>query len=524
MGPINIDMAPRHVPAGATGPGIRAGQDPLLAFDGITKVFGETTAVDAVSFSSHAGTVHAVTGENGAGKSTLMKMLSGVHVPDQGRIILGGHPFQPRSPKEALTLGVSTIYQELNLIPNLTVAENLFFGHEPTRLGLIDRRALTRQANVLMQELGLDLDPSCPCGQLSIAAQQFVEIAKGLTFDAKIYIFDEPTAALNSAETEQLFALIRRLRNEQKLIFYISHRLEEIFDLSDRISVMKDGKLSAEFVRGETDEAGLIRAMVGRDLGEYFPPRAAHIGPQTKLAVRDLQPEPDLPAVSFDLHCGEILGIAGLEGQGQREIIRALVGLKRPAGGTVTLDDQPVDTRGGIVNVVRSGIGFVPEDRKSEGLFLEDSIDRNIALGHCRESRLFRRAKCPPSSVSEVTQLVRLKAESLSLAVGKLSGGNQQKVMLGRWLVSGVEVLVVEEPTRGVDVGAKAEIYAALRAFCDRGCSILLTSSEMNEVIGLCDRILVVRSGRIVTEIHGGEANEERILAHAIIDQEVPVP
>ncbi|SET97338.1 sugar ABC transporter ATP-binding protein [Paracoccus homiensis] len=514
-------MATRHAPAGAlSSGGSPKKESALLRFQGVTKIFGGTKAVDTVSLDAYAGSVHAVTGENGAGKSTLMKMLSGVHIPDGGHITLDGAPFEPKSPKDAQMIGVSTIYQELNLIGNLTVAENLFFGHEPIRAGVINRKALVQKARTLMAEIGLDIDPNMPCAKLSIAEQQFVEIAKGLAFDAKVYIFDEPTAALNTAEAERLFELIHRLRRENKLIFYISHRLDEIFDLSDRIAVMKDGRLSAQFERGETDEAGLIRAMVGRDLGDYFPPHQDRQNAPVKLSARDLQPKAGTPAVSFALHQGEILGLAGLEGQGQRDIIRALVGIEGPVSGEVTLDGVQIDPRAGIVGTVRAGIGFVPEDRKTEGLFLEDSIEKNIALGQCRERRLFSRANCPPDDIVSISQRIRLRAESLVLPVGKLSGGNQQKVMLGRWLVSGVEVLVVEEPTRGVDVGAKAEIYAALRDFCAQGYSIVLTSSEMNEVIGLCDRILVVRGGRIVTEIHGGDADEESILAHAITDQE----
>lgn len=496
-----------------------AAQPAMVRFDAVSKQFGGTLAVNSVTLDCRAGTVHAVTGENGAGKSTLMKMLSGVHRPDAGKIVVNGDLFYPRDPRDAQAMGVSTIYQELNLIPNLTVAENLFFGREPSAWGMVQRRRLMEQADAVLREIGLAIDPRRPAATLTIAEQQFVEIAKGLSHEAGIYIFDEPTAALNSQETERLFQLIERLRTEGKLIFYISHRLDEIFRLSDAIAVMKDGRLSAEFQRGETDQAGLIRAMVGRDLGDYFPRRRDEVFARPRLKVSGLTPAETAPSVDFQLHEGEILGLAGLEGQGQRDIIRALVGLQSAHGGQIEVSARPLANAWDIVSSVRAGIGFVPEDRKTEGLFLADSVEQNVALGLYRKRRLLSRAQRGLDPVQRVNRRMRLKSAGLAQAVGTLSGGNQQKVMLGRWLVSGIDVLVIEEPTRGVDVGAKAEIYAALREFCDLGGSVLITSSEMNEIIGLCDRILVVRGGRIAGQMTGHEATEERVLHYAITDQ-----
>lgn len=515
-------MGQNHAPAQT--PGSDTQKKEMVRFSAVSKEFAGNIAVDQVSLTSHAGTVHSVTGENGAGKSTLMKMLSGVHAPSSGSIMLDEAPFAPQNPKGAQLLGISTIYQELNLIPNLTVAENLFFGREPRRGLFIDRAAVLANAKRLLADVGLDLEPTRACGRLTIAEQQFVEIAKGLSLDAKVYIFDEPTAALNIEEVERLFTLIERLRSEGKLIYYISHRLDEIFHLSDAIAVMKDGQLSAEFQRGETDEAGLIRAMVGRDLGDYFPPRRDLSDAAPLLSVSDLQPHPHSPEVSFTLRKGEILGLAGLEGQGQRDIIRAIVGLDAPHSHGVKLRNKDLNPHDGIVSMVSKGIGFVPEDRKTEGLFLEDPIDKNMALGLTRNRKLASKALQGREEIKAVSKRMRLKAASLKQEVGRLSGGNQQKVMLGRWLLSGVEVLVIEEPTRGVDVGAKAEIYEALRDFCAEGYAILLTSSEMAEVIGLCDRILVVRQGRITAEIAGRNATEETILAHAITDQGESIP
>ena len=517
--PFWSGMRRSHAPAGVARSGGQAQKKEMARFSAVSKRFAGVTVVDSVSLVSHAGTVHAITGENGAGKSTLMKMLAGVHQPSDGTIQVDGTEFAPADPRDAQNQGVSTIYQELNLISNLTVAENLFFGREPKWFGQVERRALMDLSEELLARTGFEIDPNRPCGDLTIAEQQFVEIAKGVGLDANIYIFDEPTAALNGPEAERLFQLINGLRDAGKLIYYISHRLDEIFRLSDRIAVLKDGRLSADFARGETDETGLIRAMVGRDLGDYFPPRRVNADQPVKMSVSDLQTRPDGPRVSFDLRQGEILGLAGLEGQGQRDVIRAIVGLEPPSGGTVTINVKQAQPQKGIVAMVRDGVGFVPEDRKGEGLYLQDSIEQNVSLGFLRRAGLFSRAHISIAEIKDVNQKMRLKADGPNQKVKNLSGGNQQKVMLARWLVAGVQVLVVEEPTRGVDVGAKAEIYAALRAFCAEGNAILLTSSEMSEVIGLCDRILVMRGGRIAGEMQGTDATEERILEFAITDK-----
>lgn len=517
--PIGSGIRRSYAPAET----VRAGGEPIrkemARFSAVSKRFAGVTVVDGVSLTSHAATVHAITGENGAGKSTLMKMLAGVHQPSGGEIIVDGEAFAPADPRDAQSKGVSTIYQELNLISNLSIAENLFLGREPKRFGQVDSRKLMSEAQHLLEKTGFEIDPGRPCGDLTIAEQQFVEIAKGVGLDAKIYIFDEPTAALNGPEAERLFQLINDLRDAGKLIYYISHRLDEIFRLSDRIAVLKDGRLSADFARGETDEAGLIRAMVGRDLGDYFPPRRVISDVPTKMTVSDMQVREGGPKVSFELREGEILGLAGLEGQGQRDVIRAIVGLEPPVAVSLTIDGVEAAPKSGIVSMVNDGIGFVPEDRKGEGLYLQDSIEQNVSLGFLRRKGLFSKAHRGTSDITDVNQKMRLKAVGLHQKVSNLSGGNQQKVMLARWLVSGVHVLVVEEPTRGVDVGAKAEIYSALRAFCSEGYAILLTSSEMSEVIGLCDRILVMREGRISGEMAGRAATEERILKYAITDE-----
>lgn len=495
---------------------------PMVEFIGVSKHFGATKALSGVDLRSARGTVHSMTGENGAGKSTLMKMLSGVHRPSAGKILVDGQPFEPHNPHDSLHLGVSTIYQELNLIPNLTVAENLFFGREPRRMGLIDRRALAGMAAKVLDRLGMDVDPQRMCGELSIAEQQFIEIGKGLTVDAKIYIFDEPTAALNGPESERLFELINALRNDGKLIFYISHRLDEVFRLSDNISVMKDGHLVGTYPAGTIDENGLVKAMVGRELGDFFPPRADKNAERSqKFKVDLLRVHPDHLDIDFTLHSGEIVGLAGLEGQGQREIIRSLTGLEKPHLAEISLKGdgtwREVDPRRGIVKTIRDGIGFVPEDRKTEGLFLTMSIERNVALGHFRSRDVFSLVPRGRLRVRDMMDKLSLKASSLDQKVKELSGGNQQKVMIGRWMASSVDVLLIEEPTRGVDVGAKAEIYANLRQFTQAGGAILITSSELMEVIGLCDRILVVRENHIVAELPADGTTEEDVMEHAVL-------
>lgn len=495
---------------------------PLVEFNGVSKHFGATKALSGVYLKALRGSVHSLMGENGAGKSTLMKLLAGVHQPSEGNILVDGEPFEPHNPHDSLHLGVSTIYQELNLIPNLSVAENLFFGREPKRMGLIDRPALKEMAKNVLDRLGMEVDPQKTCGELSIAEQQFIEIGKGLSVDAKIYIFDEPTAALNGPESERLFELIDSLRSEGKLIFYISHRLDEVFRLSDEISVMKDGEMMGTFPAGSIDEAGLVKAMVGRELGDFFPPRSQGDNESApKLKVDLLRVHPDHTDIDFTIHAGEIVGLAGLEGQGQREIIRSLTGLERPHLAQISLDVDgswnEVDPRKGIVSTIRNGIGFVPEDRKTEGLFLSMSVERNVALGHFRLKELFHLAPRGKRRVRSMMDRLRLKASGLDQKVKELSGGNQQKVMIGRWIASGVDVLLIEEPTRGVDVGAKAEIYANLRQFTEAGGAILITSSELMEVIGLCDRILVVRENQVVAEMPAAGATEEDVMEHAIL-------
>jgi ribose transport system ATP-binding protein len=508
---------------GAGSAGSSAG-GPLIAFRNITKRFGSTEALSCVSIDGDAGSVHAVTGENGAGKSTLMNLLAGIHQPDAGEILLRGVPIAPANPSESRHLGISTIFQELTLVPNLSVAENMFLGREPRRAGLLDHARMRREARAALDRLGSRISPDTFCSELSVGEQQLVEIARGVTAEAEVFIFDEPTAALNTPEIEKLAELIAALKAAGKLVFYISHRLEEIFRFCDTVSVLKDGAHVATHPVGEIDHDRLVTLMVGRTLGQLFPDRpGTDPAAPAALAVERLQAAHDGPEVSLALHRGEILGLAGLEGQGQRAIMRAIAGLEPPAHGHIGKADRDGHelrtVHHDIVSATLAGIGFVPEDRKVEGLYLPLSIERNMSLGMLRKRHLWHRARVRGADIARLLERMRVQASDAGQAVGALSGGNQQKVMIGRWLASGSDVLLIEEPTRGVDVGAKAEIYNLLRGFADAGGAVLIISSELTEVLGLCDRVLVVRAGALVAEFPGTEANEEDVMRAALTGQ-----
>ncbi len=496
-----------------------------VAVRGISKSFGSTAALRNVSLVGQAGSIHAITGENGAGKSTLMKLLAGVHQPDAGELAIDGEVLRLSSPAAARAAGISTVFQELTVLPNLGIGENLMLGREPTRFGFLSRTRMLGEARKVLATLGIDLDPARLCGSLTVGEQQLVEIAKGLATDARVFIFDEPTAALNRAEVVKLQGLLERLREQGKLVFYISHRLDEIFRLCDTVSVLKDGQLvTTEPIEALTPER-LVTLMVGRPLQALFPARdAARDGVRSggfALDVRSLQPHADGPVARLQLRHGEIVGLGGLEGQGQHEIVRSLAGVHRPFGSDVmraTADGaaERFDPREGVVRAVEHGIGLVPEDRKLEGLYLELPIVDNMWLGGLRGKGLMRSARRDMATVGRIAERMQLRARDLDQEAGALSGGNQQKVMLGRWLASGVDTLLVEQPTRGVDVGAKAEIYGLLREFTREGGAVLAVSSDLLELIGLCDRILMVRGGEIVGDVPAAGATEEGLLALAL--------
>ena len=493
-----------------------------VALKQVSKRFGQTAALSDVSLQGVGGSIHAITGENGAGKSTLMKLLAGVYRPDSGSLSLNGRDLHLASPAQARAAGISTVFQELALAPNLSAAESLALGREPTRYGLLKRRAMHDAAAAVLSQVGLQLDSHRLCGSLSIAEQQLLEIAKGIAADAHIFIFDEPTAALNRAETDRLEQLIKALAAQGKLIFYISHRLEEIFRFCDTVTILKDGQLVCTKPITELTRDSLINLTVGRQIQSLFPPRSNTVAVTPALEVRQLQLYPDKPAVRFTLRRGEIVGIAGMEGQGQRELMRTLAGEHRSVHKDVWHSStpgsaSPLAQDGSSQATVRRGLALIPEDRKGEGLYLSMPVQDNLMLGLLRRLGLTRRAPRDTALLQQLMQRMQLRGAA-GVAVGALSGGNQQKVMLGRWLASGADTLLIEQPTRGVDVGAKYEIYQLLREYVAQGGAVLTVSGDLLELIGLCDRILVMRQGEIVAQIDAADATEEKLIALALQD------
>jgi len=494
----------------------------LLAMSGIGKSFVGVEVLRGVDLDLRAGEIHAVVGENGAGKSTLMKILAGVHAADAGSIRIDGEEVAFGHPQAAQAAGIGIIYQEFNLLPERSVAENVFVGREPTRRGLVDRRRMERTTAELLEDLGeTSFGPRTRVAALSVAQQQVVEIVKARSLDARILVLDEPTAALAEGEVERLFVLMRRLQAQGIGMLYISHRLREVFSLADRITVLKDGALVKTLTPGETDTRGLVNLMVGRELDGYFPARgsAAELG-DVRLAVRELV-NSRLRGVSLEVRAGEIVGLAGLQGSGRTELARALFGADPVASGSVALDGRPVSFAKPR-DAIRAGVGFITEDRKLEGLALAQSISDNmlLALRTVLPSARRRRAEPGLMSVAELAAAVELRARGPEQEVRFLSGGNQQKVVLAKWLQTRPKVLLFDEPTRGIDVGAKAGIHDLIRTLARDGVAVLLISSELPELIGMSDRILVMREGELAGELSAG-ASEPEIMGLAMAAEAV---
>ncbi|WP_250527413.1 sugar ABC transporter ATP-binding protein [Caballeronia sp. GAWG2-1] len=502
--------------------------DTLVAASHITKLYDGVSSLVDVGITGKAGSIHAVTGENGAGKSTLMKIIAGVVTPTEGQVFLRGEPVRFTSPLDALNAGISTVFQEFSLVGNLTVAETMFLGREPKRgMVSVDRRRMQEEARAALGYIGLQIDPRRLVSSLTVAEQQSVEIAKGLAVNADVFIFDEPTAALNTKDVERIETLLLKLRDQSKCVFYISHRMREIFDLCDTATVLKDGKLVGSYPTADLNPDRLLSLMVGRDVEHLYPPRAEyHNG--TALKVTDLSTAPGRPGVNFNVRRGEIVALGGLEGQGQRDLVRALAGVVKGCTGTLELKRRSgtgitFRPRSGARRALAKGLAFMPEDRKGEGLYLDLPIRDNLTLGVHQRKQPWALARPLTALIKKLSDELRIRAASTAQAVVNLSGGNQQKVMLGRWIAIDADVLLIEEPTRGVDVGAKVEIYGALRTFCERGGAVLFTSRELPEVIGLADRVLVVSGHRIVKEINAKDATEEDILQAAVSHPEPEV-
>ncbi|SFT58503.1 sugar ABC transporter ATP-binding protein [Mesorhizobium sp. YR577] len=488
---------------------------PLLRLENVTKRFGATLALNDVRFDLRAGEVHALMGENGAGKSTLMKILAGNVQRDDGTILLDGKEIDIRSPRDARAHGIAIIHQELNTVPAMTVAENLSLGQEPrNRLGMLDRKRVLAEAREKLARIGAAIDPGRPLGSLSVGMQQMVEIARAVSEDARVLVLDEPTAALSRAEAQQLYRLIEQMRAAGVGLIYISHRMEEVWQLADRVTVFRDGTYVGTGEMAELSPADVVRMMVGRPVADLYHHEKRTPG-EVVLDVSGLSGEQVGP-VDFQVHAGEVVCMAGLIGSGRTEVGRLLFGADRRTGGTVRIGSrpsQPVDPFAAIAD----GIGMVPENRKEQGLFLGHSVEDNIAISSLDRfvtAGVVRRSEAR-NAVKKQMQRLHLRLSALDLPVKALSGGNQQKAALARWLMRDSKVLILDEPTRGVDIGAKHEIYEVINALARAGKAILVISSDLPEAIGISDRLLVMREGRIVHEMRSETATEEDVMFHA---------
>ncbi len=492
----------------------------MLAATNISKSFFGNMVLDSVNFDVRAGEVHALIGENGAGKSTLVNIIAGIHQRDSGTVTFGGEVVNFTHPLEAMRAGISVVHQELSLVPNATVAENIYLRREKTNaLGFNDWAAMNRAAEAVFNRIGIDIDPRALAGSLSVGMQQLVEVAKAIALDAKLIIMDEPTSSLSEKEIGELFAVVKDLKAQGLGIVFISHKLSELFAISDRITVLRDGQHIATNATSEVTAEDVIRMMVGRHLGDLYPPRASSIG-ETVFACRDLSRFGAVRDVNFHVRRGEILGLAGLVGSGRTEAMRAVVNADVRSSGVFELEGQAVDLRDPAEALSR-GVVYLSEDRRGSGLFLSFSIAQNIGastlgrytgpLGVFRLSALRARAR-------QFIERMDIRPAQENARVADLSGGNQQRVLLSKALDAKPKILIVDEPTRGVDVGAKSLIHARLRELAETGIGVVVVSSEMPEVIGMSDRILVFRNGGIAAELdnHRGQVAQEAIMTHAM--------
>ncbi|WAL69371.1 sugar ABC transporter ATP-binding protein [Amycolatopsis cynarae] len=500
--------------------GAGTGGEVLLEVEGVNKSFPGVRALHDMRLELRSGEVLALVGENGAGKSTLMKLLSGIHTPDSGSFRLGGRPYEPSGPRHALETGISIIHQEFNLVPHLTVAQNIFIGREPRRARvLLDERRLNADAGELLDRLHLPLDPRAVAGELSVAHQQMVEIAKALSHRPRVLIMDEPTAALNDVEVATLHELIRRFTGPGTGVIYISHRMEEIKRIADRVTVIRDGEYIGTREMAGVSTPEIIALMVGRAIDTEARPQDVRADREVVLSVQGLSTKTLLKDVSFDLRHGEILGFAGLMGAGRTEVARALVGADRATGGSLTLHGRPVRI-GNPADAAKLGIGYLSEDRKRYGLLLEQDVKANIVLSALRDS--FTRAgfvadRALRATAERYVGTLRIKTPSVDQTAKNLSGGNQQKVVIAKWLAKDCDVLIFDEPTRGIDVGAKEEIYQLLGELAAQGKSIIMISSELPEILRMSHRVVVMSEGRVTRVLPAAEATQETIMHYATV-------
>ncbi len=498
---------------------VRAEPTDVIELHGVTRRFPGVVALEAVDLAIRRGEVHVLVGQNGAGKSTLIKLLCGIHPVSEGRILYEGQPFRPRTPLEAMRAGIRVVHQEFNLLPYLTVAENVFFERLPRRWGVVDTRRLHQETERMLAEVGLAVSPRTRVEDLGVAQMQLVEIAKALTGQSKVLILDEPTATLTPPEIARLFEIIGRLKARGVTVIYISHRLQEVFDIGDRITVLRNGRKVETLVAREARIPQIVKLMVGKEMGEEYPFRPeVPKGPET-LRVEELRHRTSPHPVSFSVHAGEIVGVAGLVGAGRTETMRALFGADRKVSGRVYRRGRQVNTDTPR-QAVRAGICLLTEDRKAQGLILDMSCSENVTLTDLpRVSRAgLLQARAERSATAALVEELSIKTPSVAQLVRNLSGGNQQKVVIAKWLFRQAEVLIFDEPTRGIDVGARYEIYTLLWRLAAEGKGILIVSSDLPELMGVCHRILVFSNGRLTGEVPRAEFSQERILSLAYLD------
>ncbi len=492
---------------------------PFLKLENVSKAFPGVQALDSVSMEIYKGEIHCLVGENGAGKSTLIKLLTGVHTWDSGTIIFNGQPLSDVTPQKALhELGIVPIYQELNLIPELDVAENIFLGREiltSERFRFIDRREMIKRTEAILRRLGQDIKPTALVGTLGIGKQQMVEIAKALSIDANLLILDEPTASLGPEETEELFSVMRQLKSEGVTIIYISHKLEEIKEIGDRLTVLRDGK---KIITTEVDAVSIddiITYMVGRQIEDKYPKIKTQRG-ELALEVRNLSTADLLTDISFKAYRGEVLGIAGLVGAGRTELARAIIGADPRTAGEIIINGRPVDIRS-PKDALKHGLVLLTEDRKSQGLVLNNTVLFNATLANLEKylSGILLDLRAQRQDALRVVEELRIKTPSLNTLVAQLSGGNQQKVVIGKWLNTKADIFIFDEPTRGIDVGAKTEVYNIINSLVRNGAAVIMISSELPEILGMSDRIIVLSEGRLTGEFTREEATQEKIMAAA---------
>jgi len=492
------------------------GNSDILIMKDITKVFPGVTALKNVTFTCKKAEVHALMGENGAGKSTLIKLLNGISHPTGGEIYFKGQPFKANTPQEAQKAGIAIIYQELNLVPNMNAVENIFLGREIIRNGVVRFPLMKKKAREILDSLDVEVNLDVPVSKLSVAHQQMVEIAKSLSMDATLMVMDEPTASLTTHEIESLYKTIRRLKSKGVTIIYISHHLDEVFEIADRVTVLKDGECMGTKDVESIDEQTLIRMMVGRALEEIYPPKAEKVGEKI-MEIRGLTRKGVINDIYLDIYEGEILGVAGLVGSGRTELARAIFGADKTDGGAICISGKKVSINN-PTDAMKNNIGFVTEDRKGQGLILGLTVKQNVTLSLIKELTRFNliSGKREKELVSSFISSLKIATPNMDAKVLNLSGGNQQKVVLAKWLARKCKIIILDEPTRGIDVGAKVEIYNLMRELANKGTAIIMISSELPEILGMSDRIAIMRNGKVVGKLSHDDASEEKILECAM--------